>query len=448
MITHVKTKSISKEQDPKEIFDSLSYRQIRIIDIAEKYRRKGLCWISQEELGRRLGVRRETINRDIAKLKALGLIEVQHRYNQSNLTSTSHWFRRPEVQNLLPLYFCNFQVVTLSLSLLASPDHTSIERFIYKSPSYPSLSYEGVNMGKEGRTDRKEIEKEERPPKQDEQVSVPEAGHIKKICQSLQRRGSTISNDEALKLLAYQPDVHERASERFKREAKGKIRDPFAFYLHLCRDIATNEGRKADWSRVEGLKGEGYVLLEETLQGMTQTSSTATQSGPQKREGHNPSYSEQVQQERKKMDEEAAARKTKKGPPAEEVLKWNQTVYELQQRVDKGDIAAQWTLPLAIGTLKHLISEYEVDPGNEAAMAYARAFTASQKAKAQPEVPAPTPAVSTEFKTPASCLSSLYPSVPLVKKSEPVTLKEDIWEGYKEYDPGLKEEEFNEEIYD
>lgn len=431
MITQLKTKSTSA----KQIFDSLTYRQRAIIDIVEFFRKKGICKASQETIGEMLGCSRRTINGEISLLKKIGLLEVQHRFNNSNFTSTSHWFRLPEVQHLLPGYFSNFTVTILSASILLSPLLTSSECFIYKTPSlFPSPSYEGVNMGMEGRTDRKEIEKGEK------EVNVPEASHIKKICQSLQRRGSTITNDDALKLLAYQPDVHERASDRFKKEAKGKIKDPLAFYLYLCRDIATNEGRRADWNRVEGLRAEGYVLLEETLQGATSSYAKAPadrQTGPQKQEGVNPSYSEQVQQERKKMAEEAAARKTKTGPRAEEVLKWNETVYELEKRVKAGDMAAQWTLPLAIGTLKHLISEYQVDPDNEAAMAYARAFAAQQ-----------APVQSNDFKTPASCLSSLLPSATIVKKVEPVTLKEDIWEGWKEYDTDDKKEEYHEETYD
>ena len=413
MITQLKTKSTVKQQVPKEILDSLSYRLLSIIDICEYFRKKGCCFISQETLARKLGVSRKTINRDIAYLVDVGLLEVQHRFNNSNITSTSHWFRRSEVQNLLPYYFCNFVVITLSLSMLSSQGYTSIEKLRFKNPSfYLSPSSEGVSMGKEaGRTARKETKKEE-------SMGVPEASHIKKVCQALQRRGSTITNDDSLKLLAYQPDVHERASERFKK-AQGKIKDPLAYYLFICKDILSQDGRRADWQRVEKLRQEGFVLLDQTLQGATVSyvGTRAEKTNPQKGNEVAPPYSEQVAFERKRMAEEAEARKSKTGPLAEEVLSWQQVVQELQRRVSEGDLGAQWTLPMAIGKLKHLISQYQVEPDSGKAMAVAQR---------------PTPISSPDFKTPASVL---------LKKSEPVALKDKVWEDWKEHDPMLEEEQ-------
>ena len=423
MISQLTLKSNPEEQK----LQSLTYLQRSLIDLIQFFRRKKGCYVSQATMGRILGYSRRTINREIAKLVALGLLEIKHRYNNSNVTTLSGFFSLPHVKKILSKYFSNFEETSPDMGKVRGVCLTSNVSF-----SYPSiLPSEGVPLQGGGETEdynEKSLEEDEAvsQPTSIPQSNTDEATQVKKICVALQRRGSTVTNDDALKLLAYSPDVHDRASKRFKANAF-TIKDPLAYYLFICKEIVSQDGRRADWQKVNGLREDGFVLLEETLQGSTRSTTGASTAGPQKRDGGGQSYSEHVKQEQRRMADEASARKTKSGSLAEEVLGWHHVVVELQRRVAEGDIGARFTLPHAESKLKYLISQYQ---GNTDPSVVKKNMTIIDSVS--------------NFKTPASILSSS--SATCLKKVESATLKdepaEDIWAEWQDYDPMLESEEY------
>lgn len=415
MITQLKASSSTRH---KEKLKKLSSLDIQLIDKVHSY--NGELKASQETLGEWFGgYSREYINRRVSRLVKDGFLYVKHRFNNSNVTSLGSFFLKPDVQKLLPLFFKTFKPILFSVSMLASaaPDHKCHTTF-RKLPEANSLSNLASSLIGY-------------PKGQGESVVVPEAGLIKKVCLSLMRRGASVENDDALNLLAFPVSAHERAIEEVKKQKN--INSPKAYYFSLVRKFTVEDGYQPNWTKVQQLRDSGFRILQpeeekkQATQSSTRSSFGNSAKYPQKQEGVSRSYADQVQQERSKMAEEAAARKTKMGPLAEEILGWQKTVVELQRRVSEGDIGAQWTLPMAIGKLQYLITQYEVDPDNRNAMAATRQLSPV--------------AASSDFKTPASVLKSLSPLQPIVKKSEPVALKSDMWDDWKEYDPMLEEEQ-------
>lgn len=418
MITHVKASSSTRY---KEKLKKISPLGIQIIDKSHSY--DGELKASQETLGEWFGgYSREHVNRTISALIKEGFLHVQHRFNNSNITSLGSFFLKPDVQHLLPLFFKTFKPILFSVSMLSSaaPDHKCHTTFRNPeaSGSYSlsilASSLIGYSKG------------------QGESVVVPEAGLIKKVCLSLMRRGASVENDDALNLLAFPVSAHERAIEEVKKQKN--INSPKAYYFSLVRKFTVEDGYQPNWTKVQQLRDSGFRILQpeeekkQVTQSPTRSSFGNSAKYPQKQEGVSRSYTEQVQQERKKMAEESKKWENSGMTLAEKIMYWNNVLVETQRKADEGDQIAKNGIPFAKMILQGFMDAYVVNPDNEKAMATARSFTA--------------PVSSTsEFKTPASCLSSLIPSKPVVNKSEPVALNSDMWDDWKEYDPMLEEEQ-------
>ena len=163
------------------------------------------------------------------------------------------------------------------------------------------------------------------------------ANKARAIALALRKRGSTLENDEALKLLAYPEEVLDKAIKVMR--GRTNIRNAVGYFFSICNEEMTKLSMRADWDAVRLYQQNGIVLIrsideERTIQAQQpQVTPDVLESGSPKRGDYaKPSspevpYAEQVRRTQAKERAEAEARK----PKEDDVDGWRKAVDELKK---------------------------------------------------------------------------------------------------------------------
>lgn len=190
---------------------------------------------SQTRVALSCGIVRETANRHIAKLCALGFLEKKKRYNQTSVYKINPLFFKYHAQ--LSKIFSNLSYFSLTLSMLVSQSTiTSIRKLnIYISPLY-SISRNSKEGVRENDTGRGRIFIKTREVMQ-EVVITPT---MRKVTDEL-----GLTKWGQIKLVIFRDHVLSYALNEFRKNKN--IANPFDWFFTTARRYSERENISPDW---------------------------------------------------------------------------------------------------------------------------------------------------------------------------------------------------------
>lgn len=209
-----------------------------IVSYAGRY---GVVTLSQPTLASMHSLSLRTISTIMKYFRALGLIQVKHRWKTSNETVLGDIFIQPEFRSHLFKLFPQFptkEKVILSLSLLKSSVAFHFSKIVLRNV----LSY---------------VSGYRRPHMKGELITK-----MRGIALALRERGATLTNEDALALFAFEESLHDKVIQKIKTV---QVEHPAAFYFAHIRELAVWEKSPINWQLVEQLRDEGFVLLKEEV---------------------------------------------------------------------------------------------------------------------------------------------------------------------------------------
>lgn len=234
------------QSNPKKILDRLTVAQRSVMSLLldwsrdPRYRIGGMH-IGQAKLGDLVGIRRESANKAIGFLKDMGLIEVEGRTNNTNITKISSWWGLPYVQKLLPHYFKKYPIFSIALPLFLLTSlwiRVDNENKSHNTSGYGSAIRNGFNIWSRQRRDQYRVAMKHKIEK------------VNAIRAALIQRGERELIDP-YKLLAFSEECLDDCIAHMKH-AKPKY--PYRYFLAKALEWGKNNNQEPDWLSADALR--------------------------------------------------------------------------------------------------------------------------------------------------------------------------------------------------
>jgi hypothetical protein len=249
----------------ENLFSMLTPKQSLVLDAyvsewADPIKRIGGTTIDAETIGKLVNCSEKTVYRANAKFRELGLITTKKRFDNSNITKPTPWWRSPAVQSALPLFFSRYPIfrqsvlsigLLLSLSAFQKTSDRDREKLSACFPDIKSLvignginrsaRFKGYQKGRFSIDMKQKIEK------------------VQWIERGLVSRGEKEVIDR-YKLMAFSDECLDYCIGKMKY-AKPKY--PYRFFLATAYEWCRYENKEPDYALAESLRLEGVFEPKE-----------------------------------------------------------------------------------------------------------------------------------------------------------------------------------------
>lgn len=208
-------------------------------------KKHGGTTIPHDVIATKAGVSTRTVERAISKFKLLGLFTTERRFDNSNVTKMTSFWRRPNVQKELSLSYSRFPVfrmafAALSLGLLLSTKVFS-ENMSDLRINLKTVIRNGINL---------------KDPEMKEKISK-----VLSIRDALLRRGEKDPID-CYKLLAFSNACLDDCIAKMKHATP---RQPYSFFVQMALDYSKWNSEKPDWQLADTLRLKKLPEIENPL---------------------------------------------------------------------------------------------------------------------------------------------------------------------------------------
>jgi hypothetical protein len=246
--------------------------------------------IPHDVIATKAGVSTRTVERAISKFRLLGLFTTERRFDNSNVTKMTSFWRRPNVQKELSLSYSRYPIfrmafAALSLGLLLSTkvfsENMSVSRINLKT-----VIRNGINL---------------KDPEMKEKISK-----VLSIRDALLRRGEKDPID-CYKLLAFSNACLDDCIAKMKHATPGQ---PYSFFVSLALEYSKWNSEKPDWTTVDTLRQQKLREFETKRQDVFKKTMPEKTKDTQKRDDVRTSNTNRTQLTKQQEREAAEARKT------------------------------------------------------------------------------------------------------------------------------------------
>jgi hypothetical protein len=215
------------------IEDNFKGTQLKVFhEIIKHFNFSHKVFPSQIGIAKRLGIRRETVNRAMAKLSRLGFIGWFRRFNQSNIYQINHIFRDPIIRRELRFMFRIFYFIPLSIALLtpfvnseSPPKYKFDNEYIFKKKSHYQENRNILHSFLPKKPGPKSDPKPGGEARRGKTMEVKDPAIVKEL--NLTRAGE-------IKLAVFTQEAKDWAMQELRKYGK-PIGNVFGYYWTLCK---------------------------------------------------------------------------------------------------------------------------------------------------------------------------------------------------------------------